>query len=89
MQTRLLAKCLEKSNSEHSRRLECCTINIVYFVEKTKELTPKQISSVPCTICGAAIGEACELHTGAERTEPHQDRKLSAAKAVETKPSKR
>jgi hypothetical protein len=56
---------------------------------KTKELTPKQILSVPCTTCGAAIGEACELHTGAPRTEPHRDRKLSAAEVVETKPSKR
>jgi len=52
---------------------------------KTKELTPKQILSVPCATCGAAIGEACELHTGALRTEPHRDRKLSAAEAVEKK----
>ncbi len=56
---------------------------------KSKELTPKQILSVPCNTCGAAIGEACELHTGALRTEPHRDRKLSAAEVVETKPSKR
>ena len=56
---------------------------------KTRELTPKQILSVPCTICGAAIGEACELHTGAQRTEPHRDRKLSAAEDVEMKPGKR
>jgi len=52
---------------------------------KTKELTPKQILSVPCTTCGAAIGEACELNTGDLRIEPHRDRKLSAAEAVETK----
>ncbi|MGD1214380.1 MAG: hypothetical protein ABR861_05285 [Terriglobales bacterium] len=58
-----------------------------YVVVKTKELTPKQILSVPCTTCGAAIGEACELHTGARRTQPHRDRKLSAAEAVETKPA--
>jgi hypothetical protein len=56
---------------------------------KTRELTPKQILSVPCTTCGAAIGEVCELHTGAPRTEPHRDRKLSAAEAVETKAGKR
>jgi len=49
---------------------------------KTKELTPKQILSVPCVTCGAAIGEACELHTGALRFEPHRDRKLSAAEMV-------
>ena len=58
------------------------------MVVKTKELTPKQILSVPCPTCGAAIEEACELHTGARRTEPHRDRKLSAAEAVETKPGK-
>jgi hypothetical protein len=50
---------------------------------KTKELTPKQTLSVTCSTCGAAIGEPCELHTGALRTEPHRDRKLSAAEAVE------
>ncbi len=50
---------------------------------KTKELTAKQILSVPCATCGAAVGEACELHTGAPRTEPHRDRKLSAAEAVD------
>ena len=56
---------------------------------KSNELTPKQISSVPCPTCGAAIGEPCELHTGALRSEPHRDRKLSAADAVESKSSKR
>jgi hypothetical protein len=53
-----------------------------YVVVKIKGLTPEQILSVPCATCGAAIGEA-ELNTGAPRTEPHRDRKLSAAKAVE------
>jgi hypothetical protein len=37
---------------------------------KTKELTLKQIFSVPCSTCGAAPEEACELHTGALPTEP-------------------
>lgn len=73
------------SNIEHFSA--CGTLH--YVVVKTKELTLKQVLSVPCTTCGAAIGEACELHTGALRTEPHRDRKLSAAEAVETKPSKR
>ena len=50
---------------------------------KAKELTAEQILSVPCATCGAAIGEVCELHTGAPRTEPHRDRKLAAADAVE------
>jgi hypothetical protein len=56
---------------------------------KTKELTLKQILSVPCPTCGAALEEGCVLHTGARRTEPHRDRKLSAAEAVETKASER
>jgi hypothetical protein len=56
---------------------------------KTKELTLKQILSVPCPTCGAALEEGCVLHTGVRRTEPHRDRKLSAAEAVETKASKR
>jgi hypothetical protein len=55
---------------------------------KTKELTPKQILSVPCPTCGAATEEPCELHTGALRTEPHRDRKLSAAEAMENEASK-
>jgi len=60
-----------------------------HVVVKTKELTLKQMLAVPCPTCGAAIGEGCELHTGALRTEPHRDRKLSAAEAVETKRSRR
>ena len=59
----------------------CRTLHNV--VVKTKELTLNQILSVPCPTCGAATEEACELHTGALRTEPHRDRKLSAADAVE------
>jgi hypothetical protein len=55
---------------------------------KSKELTPKQILSVRCPTCGAATGEVCELNTGAPRTEPHRDRKLSAADTVEMKLSK-
>jgi hypothetical protein len=84
-QTCRWANVLKMSNIEHSSG--CGTL--YYVVVKTKELTLKQILSVPCTTCGAAIGEACELHTGALRTEPHRDRKLSAAEAVEAKPSKR
>jgi len=64
----------------------CGTLH--YVMVKTMELTPKQILPVPCTTCGAAIGEVCELNSGAPRTEPHRDRKLSAAKVAETKPSK-
>jgi hypothetical protein len=76
---------LKMSIIEHL--LTCGTLH--YVVVKTKELTPAQILSVPCPTCGAAPEEACELHTGALRTEPHRDRKLSAAEAVETKRGKR
>ena len=55
-----------------------------YLDVKTADLTPKQTLSVPCPTCGAAIGEVCELHSGAPRTESHRDRKLTAAEAVET-----
>ena len=56
-----------------------------YLPVKSKELTPKQLISVPCKTCGAAIEEPCELHTGALRSEPHRDRKLSAADALDAK----
>jgi hypothetical protein len=73
------------SNIEHLSRWG----PLHHIAVKTKELTPKQILSVPCPTCGAAVEEACGLHTGALRTEPHRGRKLSAAEAVEMKPSKR
>ena len=60
-----------------------------YVEVKTRELTLKQVLSVLCPTCGAATREPCELHTGAQRSEPHRDRKLSAAEAVEAKLSKR
>jgi hypothetical protein len=52
---------------------------------KTKDLTAEEILSVPCTRCGALIGEVCALKIGAPRTEAHRDRKLSAAEAAEQK----
>lgn len=55
---------------------------------KTRELTRKQIHAVPCPICAAAIDEPCELHSGALRTEPHRERKLTAADAVEAQSGK-
>jgi len=50
---------------------------------KRKDLTASQISSVPCPTCGAAVGEHCELHSGARRVEPHVDRKFAAIQAIE------
>jgi len=60
----------------------------IIVVVKSKELTAKQILCVPCATCGAAVKEPCELHTGALRSEPHRDRKLSAADAVERRSEK-
>jgi hypothetical protein len=71
------------SNIEHFPTVEM----LHYVAVKTKELTPKQILSVTCPTCGASTQEPCELHTGDLRTEPHRDRKLSAAEAMETKPA--
>ncbi len=51
---------------------------------KKKELTPKQLSSVPCPTCGVAAGKRCVLLSGTPRIEPHTDRKLSAAEAIKT-----
>jgi hypothetical protein len=72
---------LKLCNIEHFPRL----CNVDHVAMKTKELTRKQVLSVACPTCGAAIGKACELHTGALRTEPHRDRRLSAAEAVDAK----
>ena len=80
-----LSKPLRMSNSEHFPIPERCIICIV----KAKELTLKQMFSVPCPTCGAAIKEPCELNSGTRRTEPHRDRKLSAAEAVEAQAGKR
>jgi len=50
---------------------------------KMKELTPKQLSAVPCPTCGVAAGKRCVLLSGAPRNEPHVDRKIAATEAVE------
>jgi hypothetical protein len=52
---------------------------------RMKELTSRQLFSVPCPRCGAATGNICELHSGGLRFEPHLDRKLSAVETVERK----
>jgi hypothetical protein len=52
---------------------------------RMKDLTSRQLFSVHCPRCGAATGHLCELHSGGVRFEPHLDRKLAAAEAVETK----
>jgi hypothetical protein len=76
-----LANVVKMSNIEHFSAVEGCN----YVAVKTKELTLKQILSVPCPTCGAATESPCELHTGAPRTGPHRDRRLAAAEAAEKK----
>jgi hypothetical protein len=53
------------------------------------DLTAKQLLSVPCPTCGVGAGARCLLHSGGPRSEPHVDRKLSAADAIERKRGRR
>jgi hypothetical protein len=48
-------------------------------------MTPKQLSSVPCSRCGAVTGERCLEPSGTLRAGPHVDRRLAAIEAVEVK----
>jgi len=50
-----------------------------------KELSTKQLLSIPCPTCGVAAGQRCLVHSCALRSEPHLDRKLSAIEATETR----
>jgi hypothetical protein len=52
---------------------------------RMRELTPTQLSSVPCPTCGVAAGQHCLLRSGAARPESHVDRKLATAESIETK----
>jgi len=52
---------------------------------KKRELTPKQLSSVPCPTCGAARSKRCVLNSGVSRSKPHVDRKFAAIEAIERK----
>jgi hypothetical protein len=59
------------------------------FRMNISELTPRQLSSVPCPTCGVAAGKRCVLLSGSQRLKPHVDRRLSAAAAIETKRNSR
>ena len=52
---------------------------------KVKQLTRKQQSSVACPTCGVAAGKRCVLVAGGPRNEPHPNRKVAAAEAIEKK----
>jgi len=78
-ETSALANVFEMINIEHSPDLGQCN----YVEVKIKKLTRKQVLSVPCPTCWVAIGQACRLSAGAPRTEPHRNRKLSVAEALQ------
>lgn len=78
---------IEVTDASDLRRI-LASGKIASWIMKTTELTAKQVVSVRCPICGAATGKVCKLSTGAPRNEPHRDRKLHAADAVEMKLSK-
>jgi hypothetical protein len=52
---------------------------------RMRDLTPEQFTAVPCPTCGVSPGQRCLMHSGGPRSEPHLDRKLSAAEAFESK----
>jgi hypothetical protein len=52
---------------------------------KKKDLTSQQANAVSCPTCGVDAGQLCILTTGANRTEPHLNRKLAAMETLERK----
>ena len=52
---------------------------------RMSDMTPKQLSSVPCPRCGVDMGKGCVQLSGALRAGPHVDRRLAAIEAVEIK----
>jgi hypothetical protein len=48
------------------------------------DVTPQLLLAVPCPTCGVDAGKGCLLHTGEPSPDPHIDRKLDAAEAIET-----
>jgi hypothetical protein len=48
------------------------------------DVTPQLLLAVPCPTCGVDAGKHCLLHTGEPSPDPHIDRKLDAAEAIET-----
>jgi hypothetical protein len=49
------------------------------------DLTPQLLLAVPCPTCGVDVGKDCILRAGGLRSDPHVDRKLDAAEAIEAK----
>jgi len=55
---------------------------LLHPVPMKKRLTAKQISSFPCPTCGVAPGMPCERYSGAQRRQPHVDRRFVATEAL-------
>src|SRR5579859_6633172 len=85
---RIDGKKLENlSDCRHCPKWHSLSPGVIYTVRmKKKELTPEQLSSVPCPTCGVPAGKPCVLHSGAPRSQPHVDRKFAAVQAVESTP---
>src|SRR5258707_15332441 len=47
-----------------------------------RQLTAKQIFSVPCPTCSVSPGTPCERYSGAPRRQPHVDRRFVASEAL-------
>src|SRR5260221_7641030 len=47
-----------------------------------RQLTAAQISSAPRPTCGVSPGMPCERYSGAQRQQPHVDRKFVATEAL-------
>jgi hypothetical protein len=65
---------------------QICAVGLLQHLQmKIKDLTVKQLHSVRCPTCAAAVGRRCELSTGQPRREPHTDRKQSAAELARSR----
>jgi hypothetical protein len=52
---------------------------------KKRDLTAKNVSTIPCPTCGAGIGRRCILTTGRPRFKAHVNRRLGALEMFERK----
>jgi hypothetical protein len=81
---------LEAFVSEKEDYWQCSEVNrlAVRFCNNLSQmrigdLTQKQLSSVPCPMCGVPVGHRCILQAGGLRKETHTDRRLIAVEAIE------
>lgn len=52
---------------------------------QVREPTIIRVNAIRCPTCGAPGGQECESSTGYSRSEPHQERRLAAAEALDWK----